>query len=177
MTPYTFAPSIRSVTSAGAQILRLDLRPDLVQQDGINLASTSVTYTPEMLGPWMNYSYSQRWKFLGYRVNVSLRFDLIVPQNNSTKALRAMLAILRAGWESQTFAGCQFNLFADFTASGGGTVYAADATNRPWRGMLVKSAWSPRPAGGKQTVGYEMTVDLESRDLIAAPGDWELAYW
>jgi hypothetical protein len=46
-----------------------------------------------------------------------------------------------------------------------------------WRGMLPTTPWNPRPVRGKQRIGFELSLGLEARDLVSAPGDWTALTW
>lgn len=168
MAFYPFTPALRLVNSSGAVIagpLKLYL-PDS-ETYGINLTRTGPpVYAEESLGPWLNVQYQERKLFLGYRVRVDLSFSLVRADGFSGFAnLAAYHAGSNVGFVpgAGQYAALQLNMFF--------------LTSSVWRGMLVKTAWEPRPAVGKQRVGYELDMSLEARDLIAAPGDWSAGTW
>jgi hypothetical protein len=155
-----FTPALRNVNASGA----VTLGPTILYQpnpQGIYCSEAACDYAPELLGPWPNLQYSIRWRLLGYRPIVTLRFPMLLADGGSAMALLYQHYI--AGLSGETFAALQFNLF-----------YGASLT---WRGMRPTSGWNPRPAQGKQRAGYEIDLSLEARDLIAAPGDWTAKNW
>lgn len=161
MAFYPRRPALRLVNSSGAVVagpLKLWL-PDSMNQ-GI-ICTASVRYTPELLGPYPNTSYQERWRVLGYRPEIDLRFPAVLADGASGAAL--LLSYFTASLASETFAALQFNLFHD--------------TSAVWRGVYPTSGWEPRPLGGKDRLGYEMEWSLRARDLVAAPGDPTLGTW
>ena len=161
MAFYKFSPAIRLVDAGGAQImgpLRLHLPSSEAQ--GIFLTSGTPKYPVELLGPYMNSDYEERWIFLGYRPEVELVFDLV---HADKSGLANLLTYFDAGIKSGTYAALQFNAFFD--------------TCTVWRGMYPADAWAPRPAKGRQRIGYELTIALRARDLITTPGDFSIGTW
>ncbi len=156
----TFRPALRTVNSSGA-VTAGPLALSQPNAQGIYLGSAACEYVPELLGPWPNLAYQTRWKLLGYRVRVTLDFPLAVTDGLSGFA--NLYSYYVAGLTGESFAALEFNLF-----------YGDSAT---WRGMVTQSPWSPRPAQGKQRAGYELSIQLEARDLIAAPGNWTNKEW
>ena len=162
MVFFKFKQAIRLVNASGSVIagpLKLWL-PDADAQ-GLFLANGTPKYAPEFLGPYMNAGYQERWIFLGYRPHVDLSFDLAMSDGKS--GLANLLAYFDAAVKSETYCALQFNAFAE--------------TSSTWRGMYPTNEWSPQPARGKQRLGYELTVSLRAKDLIAAPGDWSAGVW
>lgn len=158
----TFSPALRLVNPSGGAIagpLVLSMPSALAQ--GIYLGSTDCEYVPELLGPWLNLSYSQRFNLLGYRPKVALSFPLVIVDGAS--GLANLYAYYTGAFVGGTYAALQVNLFY--------------ASSNVWRGMIPTSSWSPRPAKGKQRAGYEIDLILEARDLISAPGDWSAGTW
>lgn len=155
----TFRPALRLVNSSGS-VTAGPLALSLPNAQGIH-CNASVEYVPEFLGPWLNLSYQQRWRLLGYRPQVTLEFPLLVVDGASAGALLYQYYV--AGAASETYAALQFNLF--------------NGSSAVWRGMLLTSPWAPRHANGKQRVGWELTLTMEARDLITAPGDWTALTW
>ena len=163
MAYYQFNPAIRLVNSAGSVIagpLKLYL-PDAEAQ-GIFLTRTGEPeYVPELLGPWLNTSYQTRLSLLGYRFKIDLAFGLL--RTDGYSALSNLYQYYVGAFAGAGFAALQFNLFA--------------VTSATWRGVFPTTAWKPRPALGKQRIGYELDMTLEARDLIAAPGDYSAGQW
>lgn len=161
MAFYKFKPALRLVNSSGGVIagpLKLWM-PDSLSQ-GILLGSSVPRYAPEVIS-YQNLSYADRWRLLGYRPEVDLVFPAVLADGASGYAL--LHSYYFAGLQSGTFAALQFNLYHD--------------TSSVWRGMYPTSAWEPKPIGGKQRSGYEITISLRARDLIAAPGDFTNGGW
>lgn len=161
MAFYKFKPAIRLVNSSGtvtAGPLKLWL-PDALNQ-GIYLESSVPRYPPELIN-YTNLAWGERWKLLGYRPEVDLNFAALIADSASGFAL--IQSYFTGALASETFAALQFNAFHD--------------TCTVWRGMYPTTAWDPRPVGGKQRIGYVVTVGLRARDLIAAPGDWSAGTW
>lgn len=156
----TFKPALRIVNSTGS-VTAGPLALSQPNAQGIYLSAVSVEYVPEMLGPWLNLAYQQRWKLLGYRPMVTLDFPLAVVDGRSGFA--NLYSYYVAGLTGESFAALQFNLYSD--------------TSAVWRGMVTKSPWAPKPAQGKQRAGYELSIQLEARDLIAGPGSWANGEW
>ena len=159
-----FTPALRLVNSSGSVIagpLKLWL-PDSETQ-GIYLESSTPRYAHELLGPYTNTAYTERWRLLGFRPEVDLVFS----------ALRADLpgyALVLGYWSAAlaggTYAALQFNAFHD--------------TCNVWRGMYPTTPWDPRPIAGKQGHGYSVTVSLRAAALIAAPatpGSFDAGTW
>lgn len=155
----TFKPALRIVNSTGGVLAG----PQILYQPNSQglFCDTSCEYVPEFLGPWMNLSYSTRWRLLGYRPLVSLHFALATVDGASGFA--NLFQYYVAGVASETYAALQFNLYS--------------ASSSVWRGMTVTTSWAPKPARGKQRAGFEMDMTLEARDLISAPGDWSSSVW
>ena len=162
MAFYPFSPALRIVNSGGA-VVSGPLVLSLPNTQGIYLRQTRCEYQPELLGPYMNLAYSMRWKLLGYRPRVELEFNLLTAAGASGQSLLYQYYV--AGLTGENYAALQFNLFS--------------TTSSVWRGMVPAPgvAWAPRPAGDKQRIGYELTLSLDARDLIAAPGDWTAGTW
>jgi hypothetical protein len=156
----TFKPALRLVTSGGSVMGGPNglYQPNVA---GIFLTSAACEYVPELLGPWQNLSYQTRWRLLGYRVRVALSFGLLMADNAS--GFEDLHAYYVAGLQGETYAALQFNLYS--------------LTSPTWRGMIVTTPWSPKPARGKQRAGYELDLTLEARDLITAPGNWADSDW
>lgn len=155
----TFKPALRIVNSTGGVIAGpLNLYQPNAQ--GI-VCDASVEYVPELLGPWLNLAYQQRWKLLGYRPRVTLDFPLLVVDGASAGALLYQYYV--AGMGSETYAGLQFNLYS--------------VASTAWRGMIPVTPWNPRHVKGRQRIGWELALTLEARDLISAPGDWTAQTW
>lgn len=159
-----FTPALRLVNSSGGVIsgpLKLWL-PDGEAQ-GIYLESATPRYAHELLGPYTNTAYTERWRLLGFRPEVDLVF----------LALRADLpgyALVLGYWSAAlaggTYPALQFNAFHD--------------TCNVWRGMYPTTPWDPRPIAGKQGHGYSVTVSLRAAALIAAPatpGSFDAGTW
>ena len=162
MAFYKFSPALRLVNSGGGVIAGpLVLSQPNALAQGIILGSTDCEYVPEMLGPWLNLAYAQRFNLLGYRPKVTLRFPLIIADGFS--GLANLYSYYTGAFVGGSYAALQFNLLS--------------ATSAVWRGMVPVSTWSPRPAKGKQRIGYELELTLDGRDLIAAPGDWSAGTW
>lgn len=161
MAFYKFRPAIRLVNSTGAVVagpLKLWL-PDSLNQ-GIILESSVPRYAPEIL-QYSNLAYSERWRLLGYRPEVDLVFSAVLADGASGYA--NLHSYYLGALASGTYAALQFNAFHD--------------SSSVWRGMYPTSGWDPKPIGGKQRSGYEVTISLRARDLIAAPGDWTAGTW
>lgn len=161
MAFYKFKPAIRLVNSSGAVIagpLKLWM-PDSLSQ-GIYLESSVPRYAPEII-QYSNLSYAERWRLLGYRPEVDLVFPAVLADGASGAA--QLYQYFVGALASGTYAALQFNAYHD--------------TGGPWRGMYPTSAWEPKPIGGKQRLGYSLTISLRARDLIAAPGDWSAGTW
>lgn len=156
----TFKPALRIVNSGGS-VISGPLALYQPNTQGIFLRSAECEYVPELIGPWMNLAYGQRWKLLGYRPRVTLSFPLLQVDGASGAAL--MYQYYVAGLSGESFAALQFNLF-----------YGDSAI---WRGMFPTTPWNPRVANGRQRVGYEIDITLDARDLISAPGDWSARTW
>lgn len=158
----TFTPALRLVNSSGSVIagpLALGLPSALAQ--GIFLGSTDCEYVPEMIGPFMNLAYSQRFTLLGYRPKVTFRFPLVMVDGAS--GLANLYSYYTGAFVGGTYAALQVNLFY--------------GSSNVWRGMIPTSTWSPKAANGKQRAGYEIDLALDARDLITAPGDWSAGTW
>lgn len=163
MAFYQFRPALRLVNSSGGVIagpLKLYL-PDAETQ-GIYLTRTGPPeYVPELLGPWLNTAYQTRLSLLGYRFKVDLSFALLRADGYS--ALANLHQYYVGAFAGGSYAALQFNLFS--------------VTSSTWRGVFPTTSWAPRPATGKQRIGYELDMMLEARDLISAPGDWTAGQW
>lgn len=73
-----FTPALRLVNSSGGVIsgpLKLWL-PDGEAQ-GIYLESATPRYAHELLGPYTNTAYTERWRLLGFRPEVDLVFSAL----------------------------------------------------------------------------------------------------
>ena len=162
MAFYQFRPALRLVNSAGTVTAGpLPLAVSVASSSGIWLSSTDCEYVPELLGPWMNLSYAQRFTLLGYRPKVDLKFGLLVADGAS--AVANLYQYYVGAFAGGSYAALQFNLFS--------------TTSTTWRGMIPTSSWALRPARGKQRLGYELDLTLDGRDLITAPGDWNAGTW
>lgn len=162
MAFYKFRPALRLINASGGVIagpLALYL-PDSGSQ-GIYLGSTECEYTPELLGPWLNTSYTTRLTLLGYRPRVTLGFALLLADGASGMANLYQYYV--GAFNGAGYAALQFNLFYGLSAS--------------WRGMFPTTPWNPRPARGKQRLGYELELTLEGRDLLSGVGDWTMGQW
>lgn len=153
----TFAPALRTVNAGGTEVIA----PVILYQpnsNGIILRSGTPEYVPEMLGPWMDLTWTVRWRLLGYRLQVPLSFGLLAPE--ASTGLAKIRGLYVAGAVSETFAALQF---AAWYIPAGGTT---------WVGVRPTGSWAPRPAQGKQGVGWELEMPLESTALLSSPGDW-----
>lgn len=161
MAFFKFRQAIRLVDASGNVImgpLRLWL-PDSDAQ-GIILASGTPKYAPEFIGPYLNAAYEERWVYLGLRPHVDLTFDVVQADKSGFANLHAyFMAALASG----TYCALQFNAFHE--------------TSDTWRGMYPTSEWNPVPMRGKQRIGYEVTISLRAKSLIAAAGDWSSGTW
>jgi hypothetical protein len=161
MAFYRFKPAIRLVNSSGAVIagpLKLWL-PDSDAQ-GIILNGGTPKYAPELIS-YTNLAWEERWKFLGFRPQVDLVFDLATAEGKSGFA--NLFMYYNAAIRSETYCALEFNALHD--------------TCTVWRGMYPTSDWSPQPVLGRQRIGYEITVSLRAKALISAPGEWSAGVW
>lgn len=120
-----------------------------------------VEYVPELLGPYTNTAYQERWTLLGYRLSVEIDFRAIVADGASGFA--NLLTYYHAGLASETYAALQFNAYYD--------------TSPTWRGVYPTSQWAPEPLLGKDRTGYQYKLVLRGRDLVTNPGDWSTGAW
>lgn len=159
-----FTPALRLVNSSGGVIsgpLKLWL-PDGEAQ-GIYLESATPRYAHELLGPYTNTRYTERWRLLGYRPEVELVFSAL---RADLPGYSLVLGYWSAALAGGTYAALQFNAFHD--------------TCNVWRGMYPTTPWDPRPIAGKQGIGYSVTVGLRAAALIEAPataGDFSAGTW
>ena len=160
MAFFPFAPALRIVNSGGS-VVSGPLVLSLPNTQGIYLRESRCEYVPELLGPWTNLGYSTRWKLLGYRPRVELDFNLLTAAGASGQALLYQYYV--AGLTGENYAALQFNLYS--------------GTSSTWRGMIPTTPWAPRPANGKQRIGYELSITLDARDLVTAPGDFTSGNW
>jgi len=156
----TFRPAIRLVDSVGSVLIG-PLRLWQPNAQGVFLRESRIEYAPELLGPYMNLQYAKRWRLLGYRPAVSL--DFICLNAETGTAFANLYQYFVGAMASETYAALQFNLY--------------EQTSGVWRGMIPTTPWAPRPCGGKQRVGFELSFGLEARDLISTPGDWTSLTW
>lgn len=152
-------PALRIVNSTGNVLVG----PQILYQPNAQgiYCTAEVEYVPEMLGPWMNLAYQQRWKLLGYRPRVTLEFPIVMASGYSGMANLYQYYV--AGLTGESFAALEFNLRA--------------STCNVWRGMVPTTPWAPKPARGKERQGYELSITLDARNLIAAPGDATTGTW
>jgi hypothetical protein len=165
----TYSPGLRVVNSVGTVLYGptlLDV-PHAGLSNGVVLASARVEAQPELLGTWTTFGFAHRWRLLGYRYSVVLRFALMESSPGITKyGLDLIRYYYDAGLTSESFAALQFNLYASNAVNGS-----------PWRGVYPTTAWNPVPVGGKQVTGHEMTLNLQGRDLISSVGNWGDQLW
>ncbi len=162
MAFHRFKPAIRLVTSAGAVLagpLKLWL-PDSDTQQGILLNGATPRYAREEI-VYTNLAWETRKKFIGFRPEVDLVFDLATSDGKSGFA--NLFQYYNAAVRSDTYCALEFNAFHDTCAV--------------WRGVFPESDWEPVPVLGKQRVGYALTVTLRAKALIQSPGDWSAGTW
>ena len=161
MAFYRFKPAIRLVNVSGAVIagpLKLWL-PDSDAQ-GIILNGSTPRYAREAIS-YTNLAWEERWKFLGFRPEVDLVFDLATSDGKSGFA--NLFTYYNAAVRSETYCALEFNAFHD--------------TCNVWRGMSLTSDWEPVPVLGKQRTGYALTVTLRAKALVQTIGDWSQGTW
>jgi len=161
MAFYRFKPAIRLVNSAGAVIagpLKLWL-PDSDAQ-GIILNGSTPRYPREEI-VYVNLAWETRKKFLGFRPEVDLVFDLVTADGKSGFA--NLFMYYNAAVRSETYCALEFNAYAE--------------TCNVWRGMFPESDWEPVPVLGKQRTGYALTVTLRAKALVNSFGDASAGTW
>lgn len=161
MAFYRFKPAIRLVNSAGAVLagpLKLWL-PDSDAQ-GIILNGSTPRYAREEI-VYVNMAWEIRKKFLGFRPEVDLVFDLATADGKSGFA--NLLSYYNAAASSETYCALQFNAYSE--------------TCTTWRGMYVESDWEPVPVLGKQRIGYALTIALKAKALIQSIPDGSIGLW
>ena len=152
-------PALRLVNSSGGVIAG----PQILYQPNAQGIFCNVTcqYNEEFVYASMNLAYQHIRKVAGYRAVVTIDFLPALAANASGFA--NVYQYMIGGMNGEGYAALQFNLFA--------------TTCNVWRGMFPNPSWAPKPAGGKDLNGYELSVTLEARDLIAAPQDWSSGSW
>lgn len=167
-----FRPALRTVNSAGVQVrapLDLYSKYGSISTNGWYLQGWDVDYVPELLGEWMNTSYEVRWRLLGLRPMVNLRFACILTDPAAGDyGLTLLRKLITEGLSSETYAALQFNLF-----------YNGAFTTAAWRGFRPASPINARKVAGKDGTFFEMDMDLKGRDLLPPDTviDWAIGKW
>ena len=151
----TLHPAFKSVSSDGSTYRSpvILYQPNTV---GIYLDRCRVEYVPELLGPYMNLSYSQRWRLLGYRIAVSMAFSFL--DATAFSGLSVLRTFYTDGLSSESYAKLQFSMWYPDTPD--------------WIGIRPTGSFSPRPAQDRQGSGWQLELAFESVDLRATVGDW-----
>jgi hypothetical protein len=156
-----YAPAFRlraGPNGTGTNIGTLTLTPTVdrgTMQYGFLLDSVDPDYTPELLGPWLNSSWGRRWRLLGVRVSLDMKWALLI-EDLTGDAGKSGLSRMRdfTLWSLDRVSYfVSFNLFSD-------------NANSAWRDVRVTSPFSPKKAGGKQTLGFTLDMTLETVDLV-----------
>ena len=182
------SPALRIVNAAGTVVyptaasglgsFRLAPRDGGKANYGIQLSKCEVDYVPELIGPFQTPAWENRLTLNGFRPSIRLVFAFIEPGfakdvskfiAGSGYGASLMNRLFVRSFEAEDYCALQFNLFAAPVQLGGGV--------SPWRGVWMKSAWAPRDYEDKSGNGYAWEMQLETRALIAAPGDWSGGVW
>jgi hypothetical protein len=112
---------------------------------------------------WENFWFQNIQRLYGFHASVVLSFSWLGNSTNSNQGVLLMRNLYTLAVSTETHAALQFSLFADSAAPA-------------WRGMVVRSDFNPQITE-KQRLGFTLDLEMETRDLFSAVGDWTAATW
>jgi hypothetical protein len=157
-------PQIRIVNSIGlvtAGPYRLDVASSAPATYGLTLERVEPTEQVEAV-VFKNFQWDEVGYPFGYRLGVMLSFVAVEgAPGNSNYGLTLLHNLWRLGIENQfSYAALQFAMFS------GSSFYP----------MLPSPEWNPTTTAGKQGF-FDVSISLQSRSLVANPGNWADSQW